>query len=91
MFLARVVGNVVSTSKDERLVGCKLLLVQRIDGQQRSQGTPDIAVDSVGAGNGEIVIVTKGSSARMASGRPDAPIDSVIVGIVDSIELTQGS
>ncbi|MEL4357530.1 MULTISPECIES: EutN/CcmL family microcompartment protein [unclassified Luteococcus] len=90
MFLARVVGNVVSTSKDDRLVGCKLLLVQRMDTAQQCTGLPEIAVDAVGAGNGEVVIVTKGSSARVSSSRPDAPIDAVIVGIVDTVEVEQG-
>lgn len=89
MFLAQVVGTVVSTSKDERLVGCKLLLVRRLDLDQDASGLPEIAVDSVGAGNGEVVIVTKGSSARMASSRPDAPIDAVIVGIVDTVEAVR--
>ncbi len=74
MYLAKVVGTVVSTSKDERLVGFKLLLIQRV----HSDG---------GAGTGETVIITKGSSARFAANRQQAPLDATIVGIVDVVEV----
>lgn len=87
MFLAKVRGTVVSTSKDERLVGFKLLIIQPIGINEEEQGRPEIAVDTVGAGPGALVIVTKGSSARFASNRKDSPIDSTIVGIVDTIEI----
>lgn len=87
MYLARVTGTVVSTSKDERLIGCKLLLARRLDERQQPAGAPEVCVDTVGAGNGEVVIITKGSSARVAAARSDAPIDAVIVGIVDSVEI----
>lgn len=87
MFLATVRGTVVSTSKDERLVGFKLLLVQPLDAEEKPTGRPEIAVDTVGAGIGATVIVTKGSSARFAASRSDSPIDSTIVGIVDTVEL----
>ncbi|MFT4110962.1 EutN/CcmL family microcompartment protein [Propionicimonas sp.] len=86
MFLAKVRGTVVSTSKDERLVGFKLLLIQRIGIDDEYVGMPQVAVDTVGAGVGELVIVTGGSSARVAA-RPDSPIDATIVGIVDSVEI----
>lgn len=86
MFLARVRGTVVSTSKDERLVGFKLLLVQRIGIEDDYVGMPQVAVDTVGAGVGATVIVTGGSSARV-SARPDSPIDATIVGIVDTVEI----
>lgn len=88
MYLATVIGTVVSTSKDERLVGFKLLLTQRLnpDGGL-ADVPPSISVDTVGAGVGEQVIVVGGSSARAASGRPDAPIDSAVVGIVDTVEV----
>lgn len=89
MFLAKVRGTVVSTSKDERLVGFKLLVVQRIDIDENYVGEPEIAVDTVGAGNGAVVIVTKGSSARYAADRSNAPIDSTIVGIVDTVEIAR--
>lgn len=87
MFLAKVRGTVVSTSKDERLVGFKLLIIQRIDIDENYVGIPEVAVDTVGAGIGAVVIVTKGSSARFAAARSDSPIDSTIVGIVDSTEI----
>ncbi|MCB0912317.1 MAG: EutN/CcmL family microcompartment protein [Propionibacteriaceae bacterium] len=86
MFLAKVRGTVVSTSKDERLVGFKLLVVQRIGIEDEYVGLPQVAVDTVGAGVGATVIVTGGSSARVAA-RPDSPIDSTIVGIVDDVEI----
>ncbi len=89
MFLAKVRGTVVSTSKDERLVGFKLLLVHRIGIDEEFIGMPEIAVDTVGAGNGAVVIVTKGSSARYAADRSNAPIDSTIVGIVDTVEIAR--
>jgi len=87
MFLAKVRGTVVSTSKDERLVGFKLLIIQRIDIDENYVGIPGVAVDTVGAGIGAVVIVTKGSSARFAAARSDSPIDSTIVGIVDTTEI----
>lgn len=87
MYIARVRGTVVSTSKDERLVGCKLLVTQRLDVDDEYVGMPEVAVDTVGAGVGELVIITKGSQARHAAGRPDAPIDATVVGIVDTVEI----
>lgn len=88
MHLASVIGTIVSTSKDERLVGFKLLLTQPLnpDGTHASR-PPAISVDTVGAGIGERVIVVGGSSARAAAGRPDAPIDSAVVGIIDTVEV----
>jgi microcompartment protein CcmK/EutM len=87
MFLAKVRGTVVSTSKDERLVGFKLMLIEPLGLDEKPAGRPEIAVDTVGAGTGSVVIVTKGSSARFAADRKDSPIDSTIVGIVDTIEI----
>ncbi|MFV0428222.1 MAG: EutN/CcmL family microcompartment protein [Arachnia sp.] len=87
MYVAKVRGTVVSTSKDERLVGFKLLVVQRFDVDAGFLGMPEVSVDTVGAGIGNTVIVTKGSSARFAADRTNAPIDSTIVGIVDSVEM----
>jgi len=87
MYLAKVVGTVVSTSKDERLVGFKLLLTRRVDEEGRATGQPEVCVDTVGAGAGEVVIVTKGSSARFAADRQTAPLDATIVGIVDTVEI----
>ena len=87
MYLGRVIGNVVSTSKNEHLVGMKLLIVEKLTERLEREGTSEVAVDSVGAGAGEIVIVCKGSSARYVFGKGDAPVDTSIVGIVDTVEV----
>ena len=87
MYLSKVIGTVVSTSKDARLTGFKLLLTRRLNVDSEVEGLPEVCVDTVGAGCGETVIVVKGSSARYATDRPDAPVDSTIVGIVDSVEI----
>lgn len=87
MYLAKVIGTVVSTSKDAHLVGSKLLMVQRMTERMETSGATEIAVDSVGAGAGEIVIVSKGSSARYIMGEKNAPVDAAIVGIVDNVEI----
>ena len=87
MYLAKVIGTVVSTSKDERLIGFKLMLTSRVDENGAATGSPEVCVDTVGAGTGETVLVTKGSSARFAADRANAPLDATIVGIVDSVEI----
>ncbi|PIE21782.1 MAG: ethanolamine utilization protein EutN [Arachnia propionica] len=89
MYLAKVVGTVVSTSKDERLVGFKLLLTRRLDAANNLSERSEVCVDTVGAGSGETVIVTKGSSARFAATNPQAPLDATIVGIVDTVETDE--
>jgi ethanolamine utilization protein EutN len=88
MYLGRVIGTVVSTSKNERLVGMKLLVVEKLTERLEREGSSEIAVDSVGAGVGEIVIVCKGSSARHVFGNGDCPVDTSIVGIVDTVEVS---
>lgn len=85
MYLARVVGTVVATRKDDRLEGCKLLVVQPLDESGRESGKCVVAVDTVQAGNGEVVLVVTGSSARMTSRTKDSPTDASIVGIVDTV------
>lgn len=93
MFLARVEGSVVATKKDASMTGRKLLLVrpQLVDDKDPSKFRPGantiIAVDSVGAGAGELVIFCQGSSARLAPNLKDAPVDAVIIGIVDTVEV----
>lgn len=88
MYLGRVIGTVVSTSKNENLIGMKLLVVEKLTERLEREGSSEIAVDSVGAGAGEIVIVCKGSSARYVFGSEGiAPIDTCIVGIVDNVEV----
>ncbi len=85
MYLAEVVGTVVSTTKDERLVGFKLLLTRRLD-EPADKTSAQVAIDTVGAGAGETVIVATGGAARHASGRSDCPVDAAIVAIVDTVE-----
>jgi ethanolamine utilization protein EutN len=88
MMLARVVGNVVSTRKAEKLVGRKLLVIEPVDFvNQKTDGKPLVAVDSVGAGEGEIVLVVQGSSARLTETTQDTPVDATIMGIVDYLEV----
>ena len=87
MYLGRVIGTVGATSKNEHLVGMKLLVVEKLTERLEREGTSEVAVDSVGAGTGEIVIVCKGSSARYVFGKGDAPVDTSIVGIVDTVEV----
>lgn len=87
MILARVQGTVVSTRKDHGLLGLKLLLVREVDSAFQPAGNPVVAADAVGAGEGEIVMVAAGSSARLTEVSRDKPVDAVIVGIVDAVEV----
>ncbi|MDH2999103.1 ethanolamine utilization protein EutN [Pasteurellaceae bacterium LFhippo2] len=87
MYLAKVMGTVVSTTKDQSLSGMKLLIISRLTPELTHEGSTEVAVDTVGAGNGEIVIVSNGSSARFANHKDYSVIDAAIVGIVDSTEL----
>jgi microcompartment protein CcmK/EutM len=87
MLLARIVGTVVATRKDERLVSSKFLVVRPIDPSGKPEGNYLVAVDTVDAGVGETVLVVSGSSARMASGLKESPVDAAIIGIVDQIEV----
>jgi ethanolamine utilization protein EutN len=89
MLLARIVGTVVATRKDPRLVSNKLLLARPVDPQGKAEGNYLIAVDTVDAGVGETVLVVSGSSARMAAGMKDCPVDAAVVGIVDHVDLTE--
>jgi len=88
MLLARVVGTVVATRKDPRLVSNKLLIARAMDPRGNPEGNYLVAVDTVDAGVGETVLIVSGSSARMASGMKDCPIDAAIVGIVDAVEVS---
>ena len=86
MYLAEVKGNVVATTKNEKLIGSKLLIVQPIDPTFKDNGQPIIAIDTVGAGFGDRVIIASGGSARAVF--PDkTPVDAAIVAIIDSLEL----
>jgi ethanolamine utilization protein EutN len=93
MFVAKVTGSVVATQKVDSMVGRKLLVVEpyRIDTDTRDQlkttGRTFVAVDTVGAGEGEYVLITQGSSARLTPETKNLPIDTVIVGIVDNVQV----
>lgn len=89
MLLARIVGTVVATRKDPRLVSNKLLLARGIDPGGKPEGNYLVAVDTVDAGVGETVLIVSGSSARMASGMKDCPVDAAVVGIVDHVDLAE--
>ena len=88
MLLAKIVGTVVATRKDPRLVSHKLLVVRPVDPRGKADGAYLVAVDTVDAGVGETVLVVSGSSARMASGMKDCPVDAAIVGIIDAVEVS---
>jgi len=90
MILARIVGTVVATRKDPRLVSNKLLIARPMDPHGKAEGSYLVAVDTVDAGVGETVLIVSGSSARMASGMKDCPVDAAIVGIIDTIDVTTG-
>jgi microcompartment protein CcmK/EutM len=89
VLLAKIVGTVVATRKDPRLVSNKLLVARSLDPKGKADGAYVVAVDTVDAGVGETVLIVSGSSARMASGMKDCPVDAAIVGIVDAVELSE--
>lgn len=88
MIIGRILGTVVATRKDPRLQGAKLLLVRPINLQGEDESNYLVAVDTVGAGYREKVLVVAGSSARMAEGMKDRPVDAAIIGIIDTVEVT---
>jgi ethanolamine utilization protein EutN len=90
MLLARVVGTVVATRKDDRLQGRKLLVCRPVSPDGTIDGGYVVAVDTVGAGVHETVLLVSGSSARMAGGK-ESPVDSAVVGIVDEVRTEQES
>ena len=96
MFVAKVVGSLVSTQKVPSMVGSKMLVVEpyRVDPKDRQSlvttGRSFIAVDSLGAGVGDYVLLTQGSSARLTPETKTMPIDAVVIGIVDSVHIEQG-
>jgi ethanolamine utilization protein EutN len=97
MFVAKVTGSVVSTQKVATMVGYKLLVVEpyRLEATKRrslvSTGRTFIAVDTLGAGEGDFVLITQGSSARLTPETKSMPIDAVVVGIVDQVQIEQNS
>jgi ethanolamine utilization protein EutN len=97
MFVAKVTGSVVSTQKVASMTGQKLLVVEpfRLDEKQRkslvSTGRTFITVDTLGAGEGDFVLVTQGSSARLTPETKELPIDAIIIGIIDSVHIEKYS
>lgn len=93
MFVAKVTGSLVATQKVDSMVGHKLLVVEpyRVDPQDRNRlvttGRTFVAVDTVGAGEGEFVLITQGSSARLTPETKNLPIDTVIVGLIDTVHV----
>ena len=93
MFLARVTGSVVASQKTDSMRGQKLLVVEpyRVDSAPNrelvSTGRTFIAVDMLGAGEGDLVMITQGSSARLTPETKNLPIDTIVVGIVDSVHI----
>ena len=96
MFVARVTGSVVATQKVESMVGHKLLVVEpyRLEAKKRESltttGRTFVAVDTLGAGVDDFVLLTQGSSARMTEGTSKLPIDAVVVGIIDQVHVDNG-
>ncbi len=87
MMIARVIGTVVATRKDPRLESMKLLVVRPVSPEGKDESGYLIAVDTVGAGVRETVMIVQGSSARMAGELKDRPVDAAIVGIVDTVQV----
>lgn len=88
MILGKVIGTVWSTRKDENLVGAKFLIVRHLDLDYKPKDATVVAVDSVGAGVGEVVLVAQGSSARQTTFTKNKPIDAVIMAIVDKLDIS---
>ena len=89
MFLARVIGTVWGTRKDENLKGFTLQFIQPMDGRRNDVGDPVVAVDTVGAGPGETVMFITGREAVVPLPVDEAPVDASIVGIVDRIDISE--
>ncbi|CAM3950786.1 EutN/CcmL family microcompartment protein [Alkalicoccus chagannorensis] len=88
MVIGRITGSIVATSKDERLQGRKMLVVQPLDMKTlEPDGKPLVSIDSIGSGTGEVVMVVGGSSARQTNITKDTPVDSAIVAIIDHIDM----
>lgn len=88
MIIAKVAGSIVATTKAEKLTGKKLLVVQPLDLRSiEPDGKPLVAIDTVGSGEGEVVLIVSGSSARQTDATNGVPVDAAIVGIIDHIEI----
>ena len=97
MILARVEGSVVATKKNTKMTGSKFLVVRPlvIDSAKATEFKPGgstlVVVDSLGAGEGEVVLIVQGSSARLASDNKDTPVDAVVIGIVDQVDIAKSN
>lgn len=93
MYLGKVIGSVVSTKKDDTMKGRKLLMVRPMLADPdnpaafKPGGNTIVAIDTLGAGEGELVMFAQGSSARQADGLKSVPVDAAIVGIVDTVTI----
>jgi microcompartment protein CcmK/EutM len=87
VILGRVIGTVWSTKKDESLVGSKLLIIRYLDLELKELSGFNVAVDSVGAGEGEVVLLATGSSARQTTITKNKPVDAVVMAIVDKLDV----
>lgn len=87
MLIGTIIGNVWATRKNDGLNGCKLMVVAPYEYSGYEKKYPVVAVDTIGAGIGETVLVVSGSSARISIGDGKSPIDHVIVGIVDKVDI----
>ncbi len=87
MLIARVVGDVVATVKDDKMVGRKLLIVREVSVENEIVGKPIVAIDTLDAGIGDVVLIAQGSSARQTAITKETPTDAVIMAIVDSLEM----
>jgi len=86
--IAYIVGTAVATMKDDKLRGHRLLLAQDADLDGSAHGRPFVAVDTVDAGTGDLVLVTEGSGSRQTGATLDLPVDAVVVGVIDSLETS---
>ena len=97
MILARVEGSVVATKKNSKMTGSKFLLVRPlvIDSSKATEFRPGnstlVVVDSLGAGEGEVVLIVQGGSARLAVDDTDSPVDAVVIGIVDQVDVSKSN
>ncbi len=87
MIIGEVVGNVWATRKEDSLKGLKIMVVKKVFSDKNTENESFVAVDFVGAGIGDKVLVTTGSSARLAMDQPNSPVDATIVGIIDNVEV----
>ena len=87
MLISKVVGSAVATVKDESLIGTKLLVVREADETGHPIGKPVVAIDTVDAGVGDLVLIAAGSSARQTYLTKDRPVDAVIMAVLDSLEV----